>query len=569
MYLNIIILLFTLMTSSVAFVYFNMFVKSRERFVKFWGICWLTYSASLILLNIAINKNIIELMEIRKICDMYNILFLLFGCYSMAHIQIPSFWYRFSLYLSIWVFLGAIYKFTTLSLYIPVSLYQYGMVCFIVYIVIVKWDFTLPQKIMFSLIFSVWGLGKASLSLYDSTSMTGYSFYIMEIIFSNLLYFSIIAAYLQYSKMKIASSARLYRIITENASDVILYYSLQPRKNFTYISPSVEDLTGYVANYFYNDPKFYMNITHPDYFNDIDTIFSGENESNNPVLIKIVTKDDIEKWVEFHSSVLYDENGNPEAIESFVHDITLLKDAENELKASKHARDVLLSSVSHELKTPVTSINGYSRALLDNIITSPEERENALQLIYSKSLMLERLINDLFQLSKLETNQFSFQYMEMTADVLCRQLIEKHSYDVITRKLDLSVEVNYEELKGQYIICDPERINQVFSNLLYNAFKHSFENGKIIMYFQIHKKPAYLLIGITDTGTGISPEDLPHIFERFYKSHGTNSVKNQSGSGLGLTISKEIIEAHGGTINVKSTFGKGASFYFTIPIYED
>ena len=95
MYLNIIILLFTLMTSSVAFVYFNIFVKSRERFVKFWGICWLTYSASLILLNIAINKNIIELMEIRKICDMYNILFLLFGCYSMAHIQIPSFWYRF------------------------------------------------------------------------------------------------------------------------------------------------------------------------------------------------------------------------------------------------------------------------------------------------------------------------------------------------------------------------------------------------------------------------------------------------------------------------------------------
>ena len=130
-------------------------------------------------------------------------------------------------------------------------------------------------------------------------------------IFSNLLYFSIIVAYLQYSKMKIASFARLYRIITENASDVILYYSLQPRKNFTYISPSVEDLTGYVANYFYNDPKFYINITHPDYFNDIDAIFSGENESNNPVLIKIVTKDDIEKWVEFHSSILYDENGNP------------------------------------------------------------------------------------------------------------------------------------------------------------------------------------------------------------------------------------------------------------------
>ena len=77
------------------------------------------------------------------------------------------------------------------------------------------------------------------------------------------------------------------------------------------------------------------------------------------------------------------------------------------------------------------------------------------------------------------------------------------------------------------------------------------------------------VLGITDTGTGISPEDLPHIFERFYKSHGTNSVKNQSGSGLGLTISKEIIEAHGGTINVKSTFGKGTSFYFTIPIYED
>lgn len=571
MYLNIVLLLFTIMTLSVAFIYFNLFVKSQERFIKYWGICWITYSASLILLNIAINQNLMEFMEIRKIFDMYNILFLLLGCYSMAHLPIPSFWYRFSLYLSIWVFLGVIYNFTTLSLYIPVSLYQYGMSCFTVYIVIKHWDFMLHQRVLFALIFALWGIGKASISLYDSSGISGYSFYIMELILSNILFFSIIAAYLQYSQRKVASSTRLYRIITENASDVILYYSLSPRNAFTYITPSVEELTGYVPNDFYNDPKFYFNITHPDYFDDIENIFNGKNQENQPILIKIITKYDIEKWVEFRSSIVYDENKMPEAIESFVHDITVLKDAENQFKASKHARDVLLSSVSHELKTPVTSINGFARALLDDIIKDPDERISTLQLIYTKSLMLERLINDLFQLSKLETNQFSFQYMEMTADALCKQLIDKHSYDVINRKLELAVNVDYEDMKDQYIICDPERIDQVFSNLLYNAFKHSFENGKIIMNFQIKKKPHCLLIGITDTGTGISPEDLPHVFERFYKSHGKNinNDNKQTGSGLGLTISKEIVEAHDGTISVKSTLGKGTSFYFTIPIYED
>ncbi len=503
------------------------------------------------------------------IIDMYNVLFLLLGCYSMAHVQAPSFWYRFGLYTTIWVILGVIYNFTPMALAIPVAIYQFEMAGFMIYIIMRKWEFSKTQKVLFSVIFSLWALGKSGISLFHSVAVNKYTPYITELILANIMYFSIIAAYLHYSQVKVSSSDKLYRIITDNASDVILYYSLKPHKAFTYLTPSVESLTGYVADDFYKNPKFYLQVAHPDYFADIESIFSGEKVEENTVLIKIITKYNTEKWVEFHNSFLYDENGNPEAIESFLHDITVLKDAETQLKNSKLARDALLSSVSHELKTPVTSINGYARALLDNIITDPHERADALNLIYTKSLMLERLISDLFQLSKLETNQFSFQYMEMTADVLCKQLIEKHSYDIVSRKLDLVININYNELENQYIICDSERINQVFSNLLNNAFKHSDESGKIIMNFGINKKSSSLEISITDTGTGISADDLPHVFDRFYKSPNLNNPKNPAGTGLGLTISKEIIEAHGGNIYAKSMFGKGATFNFTIPIYED
>ena len=135
-YLISVILTFIILTLLMSFVYFYMFARSQELYVRYWGFCWIVYSLSLLFLILSINKDIIELLELRKILDLLNILFLLYGAYAFMHTQIPTYWNRFFLYITMWLILGIIYKFDSLSMYLPVSMYQViitAMLCYIVY----------------------------------------------------------------------------------------------------------------------------------------------------------------------------------------------------------------------------------------------------------------------------------------------------------------------------------------------------------------------------------------------------------------------------------------------------
>lgn len=239
------------------------------------------------------------------------------------------------------------------------------------------------------------------------------------------------------------------------------------------------------------------------------------------------------------------------------------------MRSAKQARDLLLSYISHELKTPITSILGYISALKDGTINSAKERINAMEIISSKALMLEHLINDLFQLSKLESNQFSFNFMHLSILELSKQLIGKHTLDIKSAGIKPVVELDFRTLSGKYIIADPKRIDQVFSNIIFNAIKYTEPGSKIKIKLGTDQDHKNYTVSISDSGTGIPQEDLPYIFDRFFKAHTPVRPGKETGSGLGLTISKEIITAHKGTISAKSNLGKGSTFTFTVPIYYD
>ncbi|MDO4552031.1 MAG: PAS domain-containing sensor histidine kinase [Bacillota bacterium] len=568
MYLSVLLIAFVVLTMFMAMAYFYFFARRQERFIQYWGFCWVFYSCSLLFLILSINYDNLLLLEARKVFDVLNILCLLFGAYAFIHRRIPGYWYRFTLYMIIWAALAVIYNFTLMALYIPVSMYQAVITVVLCVIILRYWDIPKTEKALAVPIFFLWGFGKALLSLFEVEYFNISTLYLIEIIFSNVLNFFIFIIYLQKATEDLQLAERRFRIIAENASDVIFFYTLRPQPAFSYVSPSAEILTGYTPQEYYNDPKLYLKLVEPEYFPVLTDVFGAGGNTEDVTLFRLLHKNGAPLWAELRRTVIY-ENGQAVATEGIIRDVTLMKNAEEELTASKNARELLLSYISHELKTPITTILGYVTALRDGTLRDPAEKKDALDIIARKALVLERLIQDLFQLSKLETKQFSFRFMMVQAQELVSELISRHSGDVKSAGLHLKTELG-RELQGNIsIIADPDRIDQVFSNILFNAIRFSRPGERILVKAGLDKAKENLLISITDKGAGIAPEDLPHVFDRFYKAERRLGITDESNSGLGLTISKEIIEAHNGNISVRSRLGKGSMFIIAIPVYKE
>jgi signal transduction histidine kinase len=216
----------------------------------------------------------------------------------------------------------------------------------------------------------------------------------------------------------------------------------------------------------------------------------------------------------------------------------------------------------------MTLIQGYVEALLDGVTNDPDQQKKYLKLIHSRALGLNRLIADLFELSKLEARQIGFHLKEVSI----RRLIEyvNGRYETEVAGAGLRYTLHMDQLEG-YEQCvlriDIDRIDQVLTNIIYNAIKHTPAGGDIRLIFRMDGRQR-LQVEIADTGGGIEPGDIPYVFERFYKKDKSRNTFGR-GSGLGLAIAKEIIEFHGGQIGVKSEAGKGSTFYFKLPVYDE
>ncbi|MDS1029285.1 ATP-binding protein [Bacillota bacterium LX-D] len=228
-------------------------------------------------------------------------------------------------------------------------------------------------------------------------------------------------------------------------------------------------------------------------------------------------------------------------------------------KKSEQIRKEFIASISHELRTPLTFIQGYSEALLDNMLQSEDDKIESLKTIKIEAIRLKSLVNDLVDLNQLELGHFTFNKSNTDLSSLVQQIIRKYNSIAISSNIDISVQIIGNHQK--YIFVDTNRIQQVCINLLDNAFRHTPSNGKIqiTLEYQVDK----VIIKIADNGSGIPNDDLPLIWERFYKVDKART--RQGGTGLGLAIVKEIIEGHNGTINVESTLGKGTEFQIILP----
>lgn len=225
----------------------------------------------------------------------------------------------------------------------------------------------------------------------------------------------------------------------------------------------------------------------------------------------------------------------------------------------------LLSNISHDLKTPITAIKGYIEGIMDGVADTPQKREKYLKTVYAKANDMQKLIEELFLYSKLDSNSVTYSFQKVNLSDYFEDCIEEISVDLESKNIGLGF-FNYVD-KNCVIIADPEQLKRVIINIVSNSAKY-IDNPKGLINIRLKEEPEYIQVEIEDNGKGIKPDEIGHIFERCYRTDSSrNSAKG--GSGLGLSIARKIVEEHGGRIWATSKPGIGTSICFVIRKYEE
>ena len=230
------------------------------------------------------------------------------------------------------------------------------------------------------------------------------------------------------------------------------------------------------------------------------------------------------------------------------------------LATAQDLRQQLVADVAHELRTPLANIRGYLEAIEDGVVAADEA---TLRTLREEAAQLNGMIDDLQELAQAEDGTLRLDREPLAPAELVARATDAARPRAAEKGISL---VGTAESSLPLVLVDPQRLGQVLQNLLTNALRHTPAGGRVTIEAR-HTTAGSVAISVTDTGSGIAPEDLPHIFERFYRAD-SSRARATGGSGLGLTITRRLVEAHGGGIDAISTVGQGSRFTFTLPATE-
>jgi two-component system sensor histidine kinase ResE len=237
--------------------------------------------------------------------------------------------------------------------------------------------------------------------------------------------------------------------------------------------------------------------------------------------------------------------------------VAVLRDMTKERKLDKMRND-FVANVSHELRTPLSMLQGYSEAIVDDIAATPEEHKELAKIIYDESVRMTKLVNELLDLARMEAGHAELKLDTIELRPYLERIQRKFSNLARERGIGLQLDIS---TRQTHLYIDPDRMEQVLTNLIDNAMRHTPEQGIVTLRAR-GEQP--LLLEVSDTGSGIPQEDLPFVFERFYKADKART-RGRAGTGLGLAIARNIVEAHGGVISVQSKLGEGTTFTISLP----
>lgn len=239
--------------------------------------------------------------------------------------------------------------------------------------------------------------------------------------------------------------------------------------------------------------------------------------------------------------------------------VAVVRDMTEERRLDKLRKD-FIANVSHELRTPISMLQGYSEAIVDDIAETEEEKKEIARIIYDESLRMGRLVNDLLDLARMEAGHITLQEQSVIIMPFTERVANK--FVGVAKEKKIAIQFESEVERERELSIDPDKIEQVLTNLIDNAIRHTPGGGEVTV--SLNRNTQGYLFFVQDTGSGIPEEDLPFVFERFYKADKART-RGKAGTGLGLAIARNIVEAHGGHIQVQSKLDQGTTFTFFLP----
>ncbi|WP_445489520.1 two-component system histidine kinase PnpS [Niallia sp. 03133] len=333
---------------------------------------------------------------------------------------------------------------------------------------------------------------------------------------------------------------RLGTLIESIGSGLLL---IDSRGYINLMNKAYKDLfTVHSADYLYK--LYYKVLEHRELTDLVEEIFMTEHKVVRQLVLQV---NEDKKSFQVYGVPIIGANDVWMGILLVFHDIT-------ELKKLEQIRKDFVANVSHELKTPITSIKGFSETLLDGAMENKETLAEFLRIILKESDRLQQLIQDLLDLSKLEQHGFALVRERLNILDILGEVIKILLNKAETKEVEISFK---QEQDSIWIEGDRGRLTQVFLNLISNAISYTPNGGKITV--SVLERSKDVIINVEDTGIGIEKSEIPRIFERFYRVDKARS-RNSGGTGLGLAIVKHLIELHKGAIKVDSELGKGTTF---------
>ncbi len=288
-----------------------------------------------------------------------------------------------------------------------------------------------------------------------------------------------------------------------------------------------------------------MNLNFPQFIRAYDISSSVyldiEKEPSKKVIFPVG-----KQFINANFTPFYGAEGKMEGVVVVLQDIT-------EQKKLDDMRKEFVANVSHELRTPLTTVKSYTETLLDGAMEDPEIATEFLTIVNNEADRMAFLVRDLLQLTRFDNKQVHLDITEIELNEFLSQTVKQNKIHAEAKHQQLSFEP-YDSIV--VIQADRDRIGQVVNNIVTNAIKYSLEQATIRIYITEDKQ--YYKVSVKDTGMGITREDLPRIFERFYRVDKARS-RAMGGTGLGLAIAKEIMESHGGKLTAESEYGKGTT----------